>query len=233
MRIPGSVPIHICQNYLLVRIAISSIIAILDIKRYLTRSKYIELLDELRFDHYRLGHIRKDLEEVELVMRDADMVTIDLSAIRQAEAPGIANGTPNGFYAEEICQIARYAGLSDRLTSIGFYEMNPKYDVGDQTAQLVAQMIWCFLEGFYDRKHDYPIINESNFIKYKVNLKGNDQELVFLKSKKSDRWWMEISQKEITPYSNLISCSYRDYQLACKDEVPERWIRAYEKLGEE
>ena len=30
---------------------------------------------------------------------------------------------------------------------------------------------------------------------------------------------------------HLIPCSYQDYELALKDEVPDRWLQAYKKLS--
>ena len=102
------------------------------------------------------------MEEVEPVIRDADMVSFDVSAIRQSEAPGNNNASPNGFYGEEACQIARYAGISDKLTSIGFYEFNPSFDNNHQTAHAVAQMIWYFIDGVVNRKNDFPIGSRKN-----------------------------------------------------------------------
>jgi len=38
----------------------------------------------------------------------------------------------------------RYAGMSDKLSSFGIYEINPLFDNHDQTSHLAAQMIWYF-----------------------------------------------------------------------------------------
>ncbi len=199
---------------------------------YLNDSKAVETLQSLNFDCQRLGLVRANLEEVEPVLRDADMLTIDLSCVRQADAPAHAQASPNGFSGEELCQIARYAGLSDKLTSIGFYEMNPGYDNNRQTAQLVAQMIWYFVEGFYSRVGDYPI-DLSNHLKFTVHLDDTGHELVFWRSQKTDRWWMEMpmGEKEKFARHNLVPCSFKDYEMACEQELPDRWMRAYTKLS--
>ncbi|MCK4638682.1 MAG: formimidoylglutamase, partial [Bacteroidales bacterium] len=189
---------------------------------YLIDQEAIGLMKNLFFDIYRLGNVRANIEEVEPIVRNADLVTFDISAIRQSDAPANGNASPNGFYGEEVCQIARYAGMSDKLTSIGFYEVNPKLDSQEQTSHLVAQMIWYFIDGFYNRKHDFPLKEKENYIKYLVSIKDHKDEIVFYKSKKSDRWWMEIpiktNMKPKYERHYLVPCSYQDYQTACKDD---------------
>ena len=194
----------------------------------------LKLMKNLFFDTYRLGIVRENLEEVEPIVRNADMLSFDISAVRNSDAPGNANATPNGFYGEEACQIVRYAGLSDKLTSIGFYEVNPKYDKTGSTSHLVAQMIWYFLEGFYNRAHDFPFKNEEDYFKYRVSISDHKEEIVFYKSKKTDRWWMEIplpaEQRIKYERHYLVPCSYKDYQTACENDIPDRWWMVYQKL---
>jgi formiminoglutamase len=194
----------------------------------------LKLMENLFFDTYRLGNVRSNLEEVEPIVRNADMLTFDVSAIRKSDAPGNQNVTPNGFYGEEGCQIFRYAGLSDKLTSLGIYEYNPKLDQDGQTAHLIAQMIWYFMEGFYSRPHDFPFRNKEDYLKYHVTISDHAQDITFYKSKKTDRWWMEIplpaEQRMKYERHYLVPCSYTDYQQATADEIPDRWWMVYQKL---
>jgi arginase family enzyme len=200
---------------------------------YLNDPQAIGMLDALNFDCIRLGMVRKNIEEVEPVLRDADMLSIDISAVRMADAPGRAGATPNGFSGEELCQITRYAGLSDKLTSLGIYEFNPHYDNQNQTSQLIAQMVWYFIEGYYSRRGDFPI-NMSNFLKFTVKFEQYDHELIFWKSKVTERWWMELPYGDKKKYARhqMVPCSYADYEMACKDELPDRWMKVYNKLIE-
>jgi arginase family enzyme len=201
---------------------------------YFVEQEALKLMQNLFFDTYRLGVVRSDLAEVEPIVRNADMISFDISAIRHSDAPGNCNSSPHGFYGEEACQITRYAGMSDKLTSIGFFEMNPVIDPSGGTAHLVAQMIWYFIDGFYNRAHDFPFTIEDNYIKYRVSIRDHQEEIIFYKSKKTDRWWMEIQlpsdQKAKYERHYMIPCSYRDYQTACDNDIPDRWWMVYQKL---
>jgi formiminoglutamase len=172
---------------------------------------------------------------VEPIVRNADMVSVDISSIRHSDAPGNKNSVPNGFFGEEACQIVRYAGLSDKVSSIGFYEINPEMDDRGQTVHLVAQMIWCFIDGYYNRKKDFPIGDKSDYLKYRVSIQDNKHEIVFYKSKKSDRWWMDVpyppGKNTRFERHHMVPCSYNDYQTAVKEEMPDRWWQTFQKLS--
>jgi formiminoglutamase len=201
---------------------------------YFVDKNAVDLMAKLFFDTHRLGYVRSNMEEVEPIVRNADIVSFDMSSIRYSDAPGNANATPNGFHGEEACQIARYAGMSDKLSSIGFYELNPSFDKAEQTAHLQAQMIWYFLEGFSNRKKDFPIGSRGDFTKYRVFIQNNKYEIIFYKSPKSDRWWMDVpyppNKKIKYERHHLVPCSYQDYQIACKEEMPDKWWLTFQKL---
>lgn len=201
---------------------------------YLVDNDAIELMKNLYFDIYRLGLVRQNIEDIEPVIRNADMLSFDISAVRQSDAPGNNNVSPNGFYGEEICQLIRYAGLSEKLTSAGFYEINPFLDRDGQSAHLVAQMIWYLIDGFYNRKNEFPSRNKDHYVKYTVSIKDLNENIVFFKSKKTDRWWMEVpvktGNKQAYERHQMIPCSYKDYQIACSEDVPDRWWQACQKM---
>jgi len=187
----------------------------------------IDLLDKLYFDSYRLGVVNKDIEIVEPILRDADIVSVDISALRKTEAPANNNTTPNGFYGEEMCAILRYAGLSDKVSSLGVFEYNAMFDDSNQTAQLIAQMVWYFIEGVNFRIKEYPFGSKKEYIKYIVPI---DNDIInFYKSNKSNRWWMEIPDNKFKK-ETLIPCTYEDYVQASNQNIPSRWWKTVKKL---
>ena len=201
---------------------------------YFTDQQELKLLDELFFDLHRLGSIKEDVRKSEPVLRNADFVSFNMNVVAQAFAPANKNGSPNGLSGEEACQLARYAGMSDKLSSFGIYEYNPINDHHGMTAHLIAQMIWYFMEGFYNRKQDFPACNKNEYTRFTVTIDDGNQEIVFYKSPKSDRWWMEV------PYSStfrkryerhlMLPCDYEDYSVAMENEIPERWFQTHKKL---
>jgi arginase family enzyme len=201
---------------------------------YLVNPDAVTLMKNLFFDVNRLGNVKADLQEAEPMVRNADILSIDVSAIKHADSSGSAYSYPNGFNGEELCQICRYAGMSDKLTSIGFYEYNPTFDEKEQSAKLIAQMIWYFVDGFANRQDDRPEINKENYIRFIVKSEEMNEEIVFLKSKKTGRWWLEVSlnQKINKKYRRhqFVPCSYPDYQAAMKHEIPDRWWKVQQKL---
>lgn len=202
---------------------------------YLVDQSQLNMMNKLYFDVYRLGHVRDNIQEAEPIIRHADFISFDISSIKHSDAPAHVHASPNGFYAEEACQMMWYAGMNDRLSSIGIYEINPEFDVQGKTASLAAQMVWCFLDGFHSRKRDFPSRTNPDYTRFHVFLQDNKYEVNFYKSKKSDRWWMEVPYPSTKGLKferhTLIPCSYKDYETACKDDIPDRWWQTYQKLS--
>lgn len=194
---------------------------------YFNSQEEIDLIEKLFFDAYRLGEISNSISLSEPVFRDADMVSIDLNSVKSSDSGNFISFQPNGFNGKEICSLARYAGISDKVSSFGVF--NHANSV--QESVLVAQIIWYFIEGFHYRSNEYPYGSRENYIKYIVPLE--EEELVFYKSDKTDRWWIEIpfisSGNNKLKRNTLLPCSYDEYLTACNQELPERWWKAQRK----
>lgn len=200
---------------------------------YFVNNEEIDLMERMYFDANRLGQFRNNISESEPILRDADIVSFDISAVRQSDAPGGSSQSPNGFSGEEACALARYAGISDKVSSFGVYEYNPALDSNGRTAHLMAQMVWYFIEGCNSRKGDYPYASKKDYQKFTVLINEGEHELTFYKSHLSGRWWIEVPMKESYQVSSvrhkLVPCSYSDYQKACENDVPLRWWQAMKK----
>lgn len=174
---------------------------------------------------YRLGKLRNNLIAAEPVLRDADLLSFDINAIRQADAPGCGTPSPNGLTGEEACQLMRLAGCSDRIGAMGLFEVNPNADQGEQTAALSAQLTWHFLEALDNRIGDYPAQSISKYQKYVVPI-TDDTDMIFFHGQLRNRWWMAIPMKDKT---RIVACSASDYEQASNSKAPDIWYRYFMK----
>ena len=194
---------------------------------YFNSQEEIDLIEKLYFDAYRLGEISNNIALSEPVFRDADIVCLDLTSVKSSDSGNLINFIPNGFNGKEICSLTRYAGISDKVSSFGVFNHNNT----KEEAVLIAQSIWYFMEGVNFRSNEYPFGTKENYLKYIVPLES--EELVFYKSNKTDRWWIEINffagQHNKLKKNTLLPCSHEEYLAACNHEIPERWWKAQRK----
>ncbi len=201
---------------------------------YFITDNQLQQLEKSYLESIRLGDARKDIQKAEPLIRDSEFISIDMGAVRHADAPGSSTPSPNGFYGDELCQITRYAGLSEQVNSLGFFELNPSSDTNGQSAHLVAQASWYFMEGISHRIPENPVDTPEHIKKFIVKLNAAGHDIIFHKSTLSERWWMEIPVKNpVSGYNFFVSCAYEDYQQACNQEIPDRWWRFLHRLGNE
>lgn len=189
---------------------------------YFVNPHLIETFDKLRFDCIRVGKARENLNEIEPMLRNSSVISLDINAIRSSDAPANKLASPNGFYGDEICKISQFAGMSTQMRSFGIYGYQPHLDTESITAKLLAQMIWYFVDGLSIQAGESDISNASQFLEYQIPF--TDTNILFRKSKKTNRWWMQLSNGRFIP------CSYNDYVSASQNEIPERWLRELERL---
>ena len=194
---------------------------------YYNSQEEIDLIEKLYFDAYRLGEISNNIELAEPTFRDADIVSVDLNSVKSSYSGNFTTFTPNGFDGKEICSLSRYSGISDKVSSLGIFNHNNT----KAESVLIAQIIWYFIEGVNYRSNEYPFGTKENYLKYIVPLES--EELVFYKSNKTGRWWIEINffggQHNKLKKNTLLPCSHEEYLAACNNEIPERWWKAQRK----
>jgi arginase family enzyme len=202
-------------------------------QQYFIEQESIDTFEKMNFDLYRLGALRSRIQEAEPLLRNSDMMVMSANSIKAADAPGSIDGNPNGLNGDEACQITRYAGMSNELSSIGIYDYAPEKDLDNRTAKLLSQALWYFVDGYYNRKNDYPAAESRDYTRYLVTTQNASYDIVFYKNNFTDRWWMEIpypNEKSKHSGKYMVPCSYSDYEAALKDEIPDRWLKAYHKL---
>ncbi|MBU6341857.1 MAG: arginase family protein [Bacteroidetes bacterium] len=205
---------------------------VIGFQAHFTPSELVQQLSAQHFDLIRLGKTRGALDECEPVLRDADLLGFHVGALKQSEAPGASDASPSGLFWEEACQLCRYAGMSDKLSSFGIYGYNPDKDQHNQTSQGISQMIWYFLEGYFNRKGDYPV-STAGLTEYVVDFRRLNYQLTFWKSVKTGRWWMQVPVPTHSAHERhrLVPCSYQDYQMACREELPERLLQSLSRFS--
>ncbi|KAF0237610.1 MAG: arginase family [Prolixibacteraceae bacterium] len=186
-------------------------------------------LDRLKTvsEHIRLGTLRDNISLAEPVFRNTDFLSFDITSLKYAEAPGGSKINPNGLRSEEACQLAKYAGLSNRIKIFGLFEVEPANGPNDLTVAIAAQIIWYFVEGFINRGSQPPDAAQNN-IKYQVEVDNIDNPIVFYKNTITSQWWMEIETTEKTKLN--IACSEKEYIQASGNEIPELWLKYLQKI---
>ena len=184
---------------------------------YFMHPEMLETINKLGFDCYRVGKVKERLEEMEPAIRNSELFSFDIAAIQNAHAP--ANYlTPNGFNGEEACTLMQYAGMSTQCNTIGIYGYIAEQDVHALTAKQISHMLWYLMDGIYKSKQEAALDNRSEFNEFTMAFA--EVETVFLQSKRTGRWWMQLHN------GKYVACSYTDYQIACNNDIPERWYRA-------
>lgn len=173
-------------------------------------------------EYLRLGQLRDNFLSVEPLLRNSDVLSLDMGVVSYGFAPATYQKNPNGLRGEEICLLSQFAGLSSRLKVFGLFGINYNDDINDQTFKLAAEIIWYFIEGFGNRR---PF---GKRLVYKVEITGLEQPVVFLREPDTERWWFEISL--MTGEKMEIACSEKDYMIAKKNEIPCRWIKFIQKM---
>ncbi len=199
---------------------------------YLLPQEELDLMNKMQFDLLRLGELKANLKLAEPLLRDADILSIDLSAMRRSEMPNALNAGANGLSNEELCALCRYAGLSDKLSVAGLFGWDCRvFEDWDEGG--IAQAIWYLIEGIHGRKGDFPFASKKDYLRFAVQINDGEEELIFFKSPLSGRWWMDVPMRSLDiknpGRTSMVPCSEEDYQRALENEIPERWWRAYNK----
>jgi len=190
----------------------------LGFQTFLNSQEEIDLLNKLNFEFHRLGKLNRNLLNVEPVLRDTDFLSVDFKSIKASELNFVHN-FPNGFNSREICSISRYAGISNRVLVLGFFELFKS----EISSALLSQCVWYFIEGYSLRADEDP--KSENFNGYHYNVYCQGANLKFYNSELTQKWWVEFLDKDKNPLNReLIPCTKNDYLKAIKEILTDRMI---------
>ncbi|MBI3233831.1 MAG: hypothetical protein HYZ42_07280 [Bacteroidetes bacterium] len=209
--------------------------AITETYKYLLDERIIPILvtDEEKWGYYIYKAYEFYGSYVSFSYLASDINIWDPHCVRLSDFAAQHNGSPNGFFGDEICRLMRYAGMSSKIYTLFICGYDEQQDIYNHSAKLLSQMIWYFVDGIMARQSENPEENEDGFMKYVVGIKENAHSINFYKSQRTEKWWMEIPNpmnKAAHHGPIVVPCSYQDYIKASNDELPERWWNIYQKL---
>jgi len=94
---------------------------------------------------------RESIEELYCSARVPTLVSFDLDAVNEAEAPGVSAPSPGGLPGELWLAAAYGAGRLPAVSSADLVELNPTVDQDGRTARLAALTVWWLLRGRAER----------------------------------------------------------------------------------
>lgn len=199
---------------------------------YLTPAPVLDMLNDRYFETLRLGAFRDRPAAAEPLLRDAEYVWFDLSAVRASDAPAASHPGPNGLYAEEACLLGHYIGVSNRAKALFLFGYKRCLCASSRTAQLAGQLLWHVAEAAAGRIHEEigtGIAGRPELKEIVVDMGQQGQALHFINSVTTLRWWVKVPVAKDA--AQWVACLPADYDTACRGEIPLRWLWHYQKLN--
>ena len=192
-------------------------------QRHLCSHDELQLMEKLFFEYISLGEISENNMKAEPIMRNSNIVSFDMKALSFSASYDQTQGNPNGIDPRLACILTKYAGQSNKTNFLGLFELSNN----KVSSKLYSEIIWYFLDGVDKRIIESDFNDSQTFNKYIVQTSGRD--IVFYKSKISEKWWMLIDASKNKSISYL-PCLESDYQDALNDNIPIRWLKATKRI---
>ena len=192
-------------------------------QRHLCYNDELQLMEKLFFEYISLGQISENNMKAEPIMRNANIVGFDMKSLSFSASFNKTQGNPNGIDSRLACILSKYAGQSNKTNFLGLFELNNN----TVSYKLYSEIIWYFLDGVDKRIIESDFNDSQTFNKYIVQTSGRD--IIFYKSKVSEKWWMLIDTTKNTTVTYL-PCLESDYLDALNDNIPIRWLKATKRI---
>ena len=201
----------------------SDLVALKDIYLIGHQRQYGHYLDCEELTAISIGDFRSQSSFTEPALRSTDFVAIHLDAVKYSDSPASFSPCAAGFTAEEMFQLSKMIGNGDRLRALFIHEWNDTLPSADITVDLVANMVWYFLEGYALKIIDN--LNSKSKLKHFVVQSDRYQfNLNFFKSELSGKWWIEEVHPSGGATKRMIPCTYDEYKYTVQNELPDRLI---------
>ena len=219
------------DEFFINKLPVGTSVTILGGQSYFIGEQMHELVtDDAGAEIRTLGEIRTDIKELEPLIRKSDLMSFDYGAMNAADSPGQYRISPNGLTGAEACQISWYCGISTKPAWFALFGYAPNADPLSLGAMMAAQISWYFINGVSKRLDEEPVDEATHFEHYHMTVDGLEDPITFLLHPISRRWWMEVPSEDCTIYPFRVPCSKKDYRMACKNEISEKWWKYFNKI---
>ena len=192
-------------------------------QRHLCSHDELQLMEKLFFEYISLGEISENNMKAEPIMRNSNIVGFDMKSLSFSASFDQTQGNPNGIDPRLACILTKYAGQSNKTNFLGLFELSNN----KVSSKLYSEIIWYFLDGVDKRIIESDFNDSQTFNKYIVQTSGRD--IIFYKSKISEKWWMLVDTSKNKSISYL-PCLESDYLDALNDNIPIRWLKATKRV---
>ena len=192
-------------------------------QRHLCSHDELQLMEKLFFEYISLGEISENNMKAEPIMRNSNIVGFDMKSLSFSASFNQTQGNPNGIDPRLACILTKYAGQSNKTNFLGLFELSNN----KVSSKLYSEIIWYFLDGIDKRIIESDFNDSQTFNKYIVQTSGRD--IIFYKSKISEKWWMLVDTSKNKSISYL-PCLESDYLEALNDNIPIRWLKATKRV---
>lgn len=93
-----------------------------------------------------------EISQSVLATTQSTLLTFDLDSLSGFECPGVSAPAAAGISAKQFFASMESAGLNRNIHSCDLVELNPRYDMSNQSARVTAVGVWHLLRGFSRRK---------------------------------------------------------------------------------
>lgn len=189
-------------------------------QRHIVSLEEMNEVDQISFNSLSLGKLRGSINNIEPNLRDTETLYLNLNVVRSSDAPNAIGALPAGLTTEELCQIMKFAGTSNKINAV-FLDVKLSNQESKIESNVLALALWYLVEGINMKMNDHP--SQSNdFSGYIIN-GSTSQDIEFIRHNISQKWWIMLTDDQGQKF--YLPCSNDEYTQTIADEIPDRVLK--------